>query len=303
MSRLGLKVGEQVEVRALEEILATLDERGTLQGLPFMAEMARFCGSRFRVHGRADRTCVETHRQRGMDDTVWLEEVRCDGSGHEGCQIECLTFWKEAWLKRADGAAAPALGPRPPPSPWPFPVRDPGGKHLCQSSQLASASYHLGVWGNIRTYLRDLRYGNHTLGELVRLAFVFANLKIRGQWGEYRALRGDQPKTPPFQPLDLRPGDLVEVKTPEEIRMTLDGNGRHRGLPFTYDLLEYSGRRFRVKRRIEKVVDESTGQMRAPKNAVILEGVRCTGNLRRGCVRCTYLLWREAWLRKVEGTT
>ena len=47
---LHLRVGEIVEVRSEAEILATLDERGELDGLPFMPEMLDFCGRRFRVH-------------------------------------------------------------------------------------------------------------------------------------------------------------------------------------------------------------------------------------------------------------
>jgi hypothetical protein len=36
---LNLKAGQWVEVRSREEILATLDERGRLENLPFMREM------------------------------------------------------------------------------------------------------------------------------------------------------------------------------------------------------------------------------------------------------------------------
>jgi hypothetical protein len=56
---LGLQRGEEVDVRSLAEIRATLDERGTLDGMPFMPEMARFAGRRARVWRRADRVCVE----------------------------------------------------------------------------------------------------------------------------------------------------------------------------------------------------------------------------------------------------
>src|SRR5262245_45039589 len=39
------------------EILATLDERGAIDGLPFMPEMLAYCGKRLRVELRADKTC------------------------------------------------------------------------------------------------------------------------------------------------------------------------------------------------------------------------------------------------------
>ena len=54
---LGLRIGEVVEVRSQAEILATLDERGELESLPFMPEMLQFCGRRFRVARLALKLC------------------------------------------------------------------------------------------------------------------------------------------------------------------------------------------------------------------------------------------------------
>src|SRR5260370_21630516 len=100
---LNLKAGEWVDVGSQEEILATLDDRGCLENLPFMPEMVQYCGRRFRVFKRADKTCdnIEAWSIRRMKGSVLLEGVRCDGAGHGGCQAGCLIFWKEAWLKRA----------------------------------------------------------------------------------------------------------------------------------------------------------------------------------------------------------
>ena len=50
-----LLVGDMVEVRSLEEIEQTLDESGCLDGLPFMAEMAAFCGRGARVFRCVDK--------------------------------------------------------------------------------------------------------------------------------------------------------------------------------------------------------------------------------------------------------
>ena len=99
---LNLKAGDWVEVRSRNEILATLDENGSLDNLPFMPEMLQYCGRRLRVSKRADKTCEYT--QAGicrMTNSVHLEGIRCDGSEHDGCQAGCLIFWKEAWLKRS----------------------------------------------------------------------------------------------------------------------------------------------------------------------------------------------------------
>ena len=56
-SPLDLRPGDWVEVRSEQEILATLDERGTLSGLVFMPEMLAQCGRRMQVFKRADKTC------------------------------------------------------------------------------------------------------------------------------------------------------------------------------------------------------------------------------------------------------
>ena len=98
--------GDMVEVSSAAEILSTLDANGTLGKLPFMPEMLAFCGHEFRVSRRAFKTCVDDRDMRELDDTVFLEDVRCDGASHGGCDRGCLIFWKTDWLKPV-GAALP----------------------------------------------------------------------------------------------------------------------------------------------------------------------------------------------------
>jgi len=62
--KLKLKTDDWVEVRSKEEILATLDEKGQLEGMPFMPEMFRFCGQRFQVYKSAHKTCNRRARSR-----------------------------------------------------------------------------------------------------------------------------------------------------------------------------------------------------------------------------------------------
>src|SRR5712672_2031875 len=106
----GLRHGDRVEVKSAAEILATLDGGGALEGLPFMPEMAQYCGRRFVVDKRADKVCDTVHYtgSRRLPDAVLLVDLRCDGSGHDGCQAECRPFWKEAWLRRVHGATGAA---------------------------------------------------------------------------------------------------------------------------------------------------------------------------------------------------
>ena len=115
MEHAPLRSGDVVVVRSAEEILATLDERGMIDGLPFMAEMLAFCGQRLRVGGRGDNVCdtIEQRGARRLPDAVYLEDLRCSGASHGGCEAECRIFWKEAWLRRADGEAPQATPAAP----------------------------------------------------------------------------------------------------------------------------------------------------------------------------------------------
>jgi len=299
---LRLHAGELVEVRSLREILSTLDSDGTLDRLPFMPEMKEFCGNRFRVHGRADRTCVEHHKARGMNHTVWLEEVRCDGNSHDGCKVGCLIFWKEAWLKRVNGQMVEGKiedGDLP----IPTKTKDASlGRYICQSSELHLATYRLGLWGNAKSYLQDLLFGNLTLGEFIKTIFIYVDTKIRTRsWKEEcGTLLGDLKKTP-NESLNLQPGEWVEVKSPEEIATTLDSLGRNKGLLFTKELLENCGKRYRVLERLDKAINERNGEMLTLNNTVKLEGATCNGMCRRGCARNGFHYWREIWLKRVNG--
>ena len=101
----------------------------------------------------------------------------------------------------------------------------------------------------------------------------------------------------------LRPGDLVEVKAPDEILQTLDAEGTSDHLPFMPEMIESCGRRFRVSRRALKTC--FTGPNSAPRgfrtnDVVLLDGLRCSGAAHDGCQKACMIFWREAWLRKAE---
>lgn len=98
--------------------------------------------------------------------------------------------------------------------------------------------------------------------------------------------------------LNLVPGELVEVKSLEEILRTLDSNGRHYGLAFTPEMKRHCGKQYRVFKRLELMFDEYHKSQRRVKNTVLLESVFCEG-AGLGCHRSCFLYWREAWLRRV----
>jgi hypothetical protein len=106
--------------------------------------------------------------------------------------------------------------------------------------------------------------------------------------------------------LDLQPGELVRVRSADEIRATLDKDGKHRGLSFDDDMAQRAGGTFRVSKRVERVIDERTGKMlRIRKDCIILDGVSCMGNHCRNrlfCPRGALQFWREGWLERVDPT-
>jgi hypothetical protein len=290
-----------VEVRSLGEILATLDAEGKLAGLPFMPEMQQFCGRKFRVYRRAekvflDRLCYVARLQQ----TVLLEGVRCDGQAHAGCQMRCLLFWKEAWLKPAEptGQTASDHPPNAALAANPLPISN-GERFCCQATELVAATSRL-PWWDLRQYFWELVSGEITLRQLVRALFLLACNKVRRMCGRQRLglLNGKQTKTV-AEALGLQPGELVQVKSRQEIEATLDSLGRNRGLGFAPEMLRCCGGTYRVAGRVEKLIVEWSGQLRQVSNTVVLEGAECDGVAYRLCPRSCYHLWRETWLRRL----
>ena len=323
----ALRKGDLVEVRSEEEILRTLDADGKLDGLPFMPEMLAFSGQRYRIRSRAHKACdtIDWQQYGRMEGVVHLEELRCDGSAHGGCQAGCLLFWKEAWLRPVDpqeaqktmpdtgfaGASKEALL-----GATEVGTNDAGQTLFsCQATELMRASKGLLPWWEPSQYVQDVTSGNSTVPRVIRALLVGlfnrfqrANARflprfclIRGckryPFIEGKATSGSTPS----EPLDLQPGEMVEIKSREEIFATLDEDDTTQGLRFDGEQLRYCGRRARVLRRIEKIIDEKTGRMLTIKrDCVILEGVICAGDYHRSCPRAIYPYWREAWLRRVE---
>ena len=104
--------------------------------------------------------------------------------------------------------------------------------------------------------------------------------------------------------LGLQPGDIVEVKSLKEMQTTLDTLGRNRGLICDIELKIYCGKRYRVLSRLDRMISESTGQMRGMEATIILEGIPCQCAWTvGGCPRSDFTYFREIWLRKVGSSS
>ncbi len=100
--------------------------------------------------------------------------------------------------------------------------------------------------------------------------------------------------------LNLKPGELVEVKSEPEVAATLDADRRHKGLLWMANMRKFCGRRYRVFKRLDTILLECSGEVRKVKNTVLLEGVYCDGVEFNGCGRSCLHFWREAWLKRVS---
>ena len=345
----GLRPKDVVEVRSKEEILATLDGRGMLEGMPFMPEMLKYCGLRFEVSKRADKTCDTITKTGGrrLHGTVHLDNLRCDGLSHGGCEASCLLFWKEPWLRRVTCGSSQLpmlsrLGGRngrerqysgnsdacSEATLLRAVLRHENGErdgepaYRCQATELVRATRPL-PWWDPRQYARDVISGNVTVGRAARTLLFAAFRELVGLGRGYRTLttaynkfqraRGGCPwpyeagkcegKTP-NETLDLQPGELVEVKSYDEILATLNREQKNRGLYFDSEMVPYCGRRFRVLKRVGRILDEKSGRMlRFPNECVILDDVVCQAEYspaRLLCPRGIYSYWREIWLRRVD---
>lgn len=101
--------------------------------------------------------------------------------------------------------------------------------------------------------------------------------------------------------LDLRPGELVEVRPIKEVFATLDDQDKLKGLRFTPEMVKFCGKRFRVHKKLHKIVLETTGELRGIKYpTVLLKGVFCDGTAHGRCDRSCFCFWREQWLKRTS---
>ncbi len=321
-----------MEVKSAQEILATLDTRAEVDGMPFMPEMLQFCGMKLRVAAIAHKTCDVANKTGGrrVRNALHLEGTRCDGSAHGGCQAGCLLFWKTDWVRPANRAgpertatatagsgidrlqAATARG-------------EPGDLvYSCQATRLYDATQPL-QWWDVRQYLRDLWYGNVGVARFLRVAFLRGLYSLRNLGIGYRAavaihdfahraLTGRPSPYPqgvipvgqptPTENLNLRQGEWVKVRPLDEIRGTITEQNFNRGMRFDKEMAQFCNSRFQVARRVERLIDERTGKMLVMKSpCIVLDGVVCSSDYserRLFCPRQIYPYFREIWLRRVQ---
>ncbi len=198
--------------------------------------------------------------------------------------------------------------------------------YACQATQVPYATTHL-AWWDLRQYLEDYWSGNvglkRILDGLVYSTYyhlsqtgIGLGRPMRWLYDTFHPLWSGTlfPRTPgvipdgrptPSETLNLQIGELVRVKSHEEILKTVDGFNKNRGMYWDAELVPYCGKTYRVLKLVTKIIDEKTAKMVEMKSpCVILDSVVCQARYsqcRMLCPKAMYPYWREIWLERVEA--
>lgn len=195
--------------------------------------------------------------------------------------------------------------------------------YACQATQLPYATTDLDWW-DVSQYVEDYRSGNVSLWRMIcgAVYFLFYGLSRAGIGGrtmrrfydKFYPLWGGTPfprksgtipdgQPTPVETLNLQVGELVRIKSHDEILETLNTSSRNRGLYFDAEEVPYCGGTYRVLKHVTKIINERTGRLQEMKTpCVILDSVICESRYsecRLFCPRSIYPYWREIWLERV----
>lgn len=315
-----LRPGQPVKLRSAGEILASLDERGCFEGVPFMPEMLGYLDntSPFRVTAHVGRACDTVHYSgvRHLTNTVLLDDLRCSGAGHAGCQAQCRLYWKAAWLRPAtedapgsnnDESSFERLRSLIEANVFQEHSTAQSRAFRCQATEMLAASEPV-AWWSVRSFAKELTGGNVGPWRFIRITARIVAEEIGRRLGlvsqhpfrtEERG--GDISQQPTHA---LMPGDLVQILPRDQIARTIEANGKNKGLWFDREMIPYCGQTTRVRTKVERFIDEGSGRLvELSSDCYILDDVVCQGDRSEGrwfCPRAIYPWWREAWLRPVE---
>ena len=303
-----LVVGDLVEIKSWPEIRSTLDEQGCLGALPFMPEMLAMCGQRAYVFRCAHRLFDyrKTRRMRHMDGTVLLVGAICSGASHGGCEAACHTIWKAAWIRRIERGSSALNAKNAPNRSNPtgdfailrFGTQAP--RYICQLTQLHTASQPIGNWSAIN-FLRPLIAGNVTLAAFVVgwMTHLFNEIQHLRRGVTFPSFEKASLEVRVAEENRFMAGDHIVVRTPSEIRATLNDQFSNRGLWLEPDMLKHCGRRYSVQAEVSRLIDIVSGEMRTMKTpAYILRDIHFSGERQQFNAQYEPLFWRGAWLRR-----
>ena len=98
-------------------------------------------------------------------------------------------------------------------------------------------------------------------------------------------------------------GEFVEVRSRDEILATLDEHALLRALPFMPEMLQFCGKRFRVRAVAHKTCETAQPDVAGAtiQATVHLADLRCDGSAHGGCQAACTLFWKDAWLKPADS--
>ena len=183
----------------------------------------------------------------------------------------------------------------------------------CQVRQLPEAGHELSVFDRIlirstksacRFFQKVTKALTHPSLALNKLSNIVTSHRT-GSSDSSAPMSQAQPHTTAPRASLLSIGDMVRVKSPQEIRGTLGSDNRCEGLGYMPTVMDkYCGGTYRVKKLVHLFFDERRQRLCKLRHVVILEAVYCepplTGEASwSGCDRTCYLFWKDTWLEKI----
>jgi hypothetical protein len=136
---------------------------------------------------------------------------------------------------------------------------------------------------------------------------VVQQLLLKLRLRPFTPMRVGHSQPSPVVALNLQPGEMVRIKSREQIRATLDQRCRNQGVSLDDENLPYCGRTLRVRQRMDRYINDVTGEMTHLETPwVILDTAVCTGEYSLGrwfCPRGAFTQWSEGWLERTDASS
>jgi len=161
----------------------------------------------------------------------------------------------------------------------------------CQITCLGSMCEPVGPGEKVQLRLRRLR-------RYIRRGRIYLINWLRKVTG---ARRTTSAPTANSKSRSVKVGDLVRVRSREEIQAVLNYRNKLKGCAFMDEMWPYCGTIQRIQTVVKRFIDERDYQMKKCRGIVFLEGAICEGTSDFGpCDRACFFFWREEWLEKVD---
>ena len=125
------------------------------------------------------------------------------------------------------------------------------------------------LW-RLRILYREIRNGDRSVPEILQLLALWAGHRLLRVVHGDEWFRGPHVRAPSVS-LDLKPGELVRVKSCEEMEATLDRERSNRGLGICTEMTRYCGGRAAVRDRVERIMRENRHDAGAPEHGIPTE--------------------------------